>query len=465
MIKVKPKGQERTFSLADKALKLGDLLLALKFRDMAINYFLMYNDIDGYITACKKSLKMESEFPERSEMYEVTIAHLLDALIFKQQGSDSYIEELLFQLYNSPDFQLKSFSLYAKYIGVLEKNDPSLQRIFKIFGVQDLHEFFALVIKKAKGNLNDNELYYLYHEASVAAYYHGDYGTSFSFGNDKTYLVKKIYSSELSQTIADYQTQEVAREKEFKVQKEKAKSRLYFVVSLVVVFFLIISIYLVFIYIKKSKILAIRNKEKEMLVKEINHRVKNNFQLVNSLLELQTKEIDDEATIKKLYEGQSRIKAMSLIHQKLYQTEYLGLVDFKEYSEQLTQLMLSMVNFDKVRLQLEVEKILLDIDTAIPLGLILNELFTNSLKYALTNKEGDFVKLEIRMLKEHEFIFTYSDSGKGIQAFEPVKGTGMGIRLIKSLTKQLQGNLTLPEEGSSKYIIEFKDKQGRKQLE
>lgn len=466
MIKSDPKGQQKTFGLAEKALKLGDLLLALRFRDLAINYYISSNDLDGYILACKKTLEMESEFPERSEMYEVTVAHLLDALIFKQQGSDEYIENLLLKLYYSPDYQLKSFSLYAKYIGHLEKNDPGLQRIFKVFEVNNLQEFFGSIIKRAKGKLNDNELYYLYHESSVAAYYQEDYATSFSFGNDKTYLGKKIYSTELSQTIADYQTREIELEKEFKIKEEKAKAKYYVIILLIVGFFLIVSIYLAVIYLRKSNILAIRNKEKDTLLREIHHRVKNNFELVNTLLELQGGDVDSQLAKDKLSEGQNRISSMSLIHQKLYQTEYLEDLDFQEYTQQLVELILKSANkLQNTNIKIVANSLKLDIDTAIPLGLILNELCTNSCKYAFSETEINFLNIHIEKQDNQFYKLTYQDSGKAEIQSETSKPKGIGLLLIKSLTKQLQGKYTYTFENGAQFVILFKNKNQRKEIE
>lgn len=466
MIQLAPKGKNKALQNANRAMKLDDVYLSLKFKDLALSYLISEGDLFGYIEGCEQSLKIERELPQKTPLYETTIAHLVDALIFKTHGaSDPEIERLLMELYNSPQYHYQSFSLLAKYIGHLPKNDPSALRFYKLVGTSNVGDFCRKLIADAKGKINDNELSFLYHESTVACYYQEDYGNCFALNNDKTHLIKKIYSSELSQTIADYQTQEVEREKEFKIKQEKAKSQFYLILAIVVGVFLLISIYLIIITVRKSKILAIRNKEKEMLVKEINHRVKNNFQLVNSLLEMQSKEISDKETIKKLNEGQSRIKSMSLIHQKLYQTEFLGLVDFGEYAQQLSELMLSMVNFDKVKINLMSENIQLDIDTAIPLGLILNELFTNSLKYALTNEEGEFVKIEIHKTTDHNYELIYTDSGKGFNDYQPSKGTGMGMKLIRSLVRQLQGVLTGPAAGSSSVKITFKDKKGRKEID
>lgn len=466
MIQNAPDGEAYTKKRERASFAIGDTVLALKFRDLGLNYLINKRDLLGYIDACEKSLAIEDKLKVKSPMFEFTISHLLDALIFKGSFDNSSVENLLFQLYQSPSNHYNSFTLYAKYIGHLPKNDPATKRIYNLFGVDNVGDFCLKLEREAKNKVNPNEYYYLLHECGVACFYQEDYKRCFYFNNNARYYNKKIYSEELSQTIADYQTREVEREKEFKILQEKQKSQLYLILTCVVLFFLAISVYLVVIYIRKSRILAIRNKEKEMLVNEINHRVKNNFQLVNSLLEMQSREIEDKEVLKKLNEGQSRIKSMSLIHQKLYQTEYLGLVNFQEYTEQLADLMLSIVQFDQVKTEINAHNIHLDIDTAIPLGLILNELFTNSLKYALSNQTGEFVKITIEQLNETTYSFSYADSGKGIQdQSQPAKGTGMGMRLIRSLVRQLQGELKYSNIETSTFSFTFKDKKGRKLID
>lgn len=465
MIRQNPKGFELNTQYEKKALQLNDVFLALKFRDVNLNYYMANNDLEGYIRECKKSLAIEEELEQKSPLYEVTISHLLDALIFKSTGRDEYVEQLLLKLFYDKKSHYSSYSLLAKYVSHLPVNDPGALKIYQLVGTKNVSDFCFELERRATGKVNQNEMYYLLMECSAATYYQGDYKNCFYFKNNQLFLNKAIYSTELSQTIADYQVREVELEKEFKIKQEKEKGKLYLIIVFIVVLFLVVSIYFVVIYVKKSRILKIRNDEKEMLVKEINHRVKNNFQLVNSLLELQSKDIGNEIAIQKLNEGQSRIKAMSLIHQKLYQTEYLGLVSFKEYTQQLTDLLLSTVNFKNVTTRINIDDIQLDIDTAIPLGLILNELFTNSIKYALKDEPDEFIEITIKKQDSTSFLFEYKDSGTGFNLSLPPKETGLGMKLIKSLIKQLQGEIKPTNQQINGMIFIFKDKIGRKQID
>ncbi len=186
--------------------------------------------------------------------------------------------------------------------------------------------------------------------------------------------------------------------------------------------------------------------EKDSLLKEIHHRVKNNLQMVSSLLSLQTKNTRSKAAIEALEEGKSRVKAMALIHQKLYQNEDLSVIEMQGYIESLVNSVQSV--FKKgghnININIDAEGVELDIDRAIPFGLILNELVSNSFKYAFP-EEHENAKIYIHLSKngQHGF-FEYSDNGVGLpEDSEERANSSMGIRLINRLVNQLQSKLNV----------------------
>ena len=186
--------------------------------------------------------------------------------------------------------------------------------------------------------------------------------------------------------------------------------------------------------------------EKDSLLKEIHHRVKNNLQMVSSLLSLQTKNTRSKAAIEALEEGKSRVKAMALIHQKLYQNEDLSVIEMQGYIESLVNSVQSV--FKKgghnINITIDAEGVELDIDRAIPFGLILNELVSNSFKYAFP--EGhDNAKIYIHLRKTgQQGFFEYSDNGVGLpDDSEERANSSMGIRLINRLVNQLQSKLNV----------------------
>lgn len=185
--------------------------------------------------------------------------------------------------------------------------------------------------------------------------------------------------------------------------------------------------------------------EKDSLLKEIHHRVKNNLQMVSSLLSLQTKNTRSKAAIAALEEGKSRVKAMALIHQKLYQNDDLSVIEMQGYIESLINSVQSVYKKGghNINITIDAEGVELDIDRAIPFGLILNELVSNSFKYAFPNDEDDGkIYIHLRKINGQEGFFEYTDNGVGLpEDTEERANSSMGIRLMNRLANQLQTNL------------------------
>jgi two-component sensor histidine kinase len=203
----------------------------------------------------------------------------------------------------------------------------------------------------------------------------------------------------------------------------------------------------------------IRNslKEKEILLKEIHHRVKNNLQVVSSLLNLQSYYIKDETAIKIFRESQYRIKSMALIHQNLYQSQHLAKIDFYDYVEKLVSYLIHSYsnNPEMIKIKLDITPESLGLDSAIPCGLIINELVSNSLKYAFPeNKEGEIF---IGLIYNNNFELTISDNGIGFPNEIDIKNTeSLGLQLVHTLTEQLDGELEFESKpGKTEFKIKF----------
>lgn len=200
-------------------------------------------------------------------------------------------------------------------------------------------------------------------------------------------------------------------------------------------------------------------KEKDVLLKEIHHRVKNNLQIVSSLLSLQSRHLTDTDSVEIFNESQSRIKSMALIHEKLYQTGDLTRINLSEYANELVfDLFRSYsVNTYLVDHEIESEKVLLDINTAIPCGLIINELVTNCIKHAFPdNREGE-IKIEIRCDDEY-FVLSVADNGAGLpEDLDINQLKTLGLQLVTSLTKQLEGTIELERKSGTSFKIRFKE--------
>lgn len=199
--------------------------------------------------------------------------------------------------------------------------------------------------------------------------------------------------------------------------------------------------------------------EKEMLLKEIHHRVKNNLMVISSLLSLQSMYIKDKEQLEMFKESQSRAKSMALIHERLYQSDDLKRIDFGEYIQKLALDSFHTYVSDPgaINLNLNVETVMLDINTAIPLGLILNELLSNSMKYAFPNgKKGEITVNFFK--KDDNYTLIVEDNGRGFPEDIDFKNTdSLGLQLINSLTGQISGEISLDRSKGTSFKISFKE--------
>ena len=196
--------------------------------------------------------------------------------------------------------------------------------------------------------------------------------------------------------------------------------------------------------------------EKDLLLKEIHHRVKNNLQIISSLLNLQKNYVGSIECRNVLDESQNRVHSMALIHEKLYQTENLTQIDFAEYIRDLSTFLFRSYGVDPQRVQLNViSTASLNIDTAIPCGLIVSELISNALKYAFVQRENGQINIETRQ-NDGVFQLNVKDDGIGFPSHLDIKNTqSLGMRLVNTLTKQLRGQIEMTRSPGTSFCISF----------
>ncbi|HWA05614.1 MAG TPA: PAS domain S-box protein [Ignavibacteria bacterium] len=199
--------------------------------------------------------------------------------------------------------------------------------------------------------------------------------------------------------------------------------------------------------------------EKELILKEIHHRVKNNLQIVSSLLRLQSDSISDKAAIGYLKMSEQRVKSMALIHQQLYRTKDLSRIDFREYLEDLCNYLFFAydISFSRVALKVEVEDIYFGIDTALPCGLIVNELVTNSIKHAFPDYSIGTLTVKLSREVTGKYTLVIQDDGKGADVISFENNTTLGMELVKTLTEQLEGEISAESNNGTKITISFFD--------
>ncbi len=195
-------------------------------------------------------------------------------------------------------------------------------------------------------------------------------------------------------------------------------------------------------------------KEKEVLLKEVHHRVKNNLQIISSLLNLQSKYIKDDQALEMFKESRNRIRSMTLIHEKLYRSRDLANIDVADYIQNLSSNLFRSYSAGRVNLRTQVDDILLGVDTAIPCGLIINELVSNSLKHAFPNKQGEiFVNLH---RDNGKFTLIVRDNGVGFPEQLDFRNTdSLGLQLVCTLTDQLDGEIELKRSEGTEFRITF----------
>lgn len=202
------------------------------------------------------------------------------------------------------------------------------------------------------------------------------------------------------------------------------------------------------------------NEEKEVLLREIHHRVKNNMQIILSILSLEVRKSDDVNAVSFFKESESRIQSMAIIHEMLYQSHNLANISFNDYICQLVDYIFKIynVNTEKIKYKIDSSDVHLDINTAVPLGLIVNELVCNSLKHAFAKRDSGMITIQLINEKPKEYELVIGDTGVGLpDNFEIKKTTTLGLKLIQTLTKQIEGKLKITSENGVVFSICFKE--------
>ncbi len=246
---------------------------------------------------------------------------------------------------------------------------------------------------------------------------------------------------------------------------QKQQQQAVFTIILIIVILLLIALYRIY-YLKQknneklavlNNDLASKNAENELLLREIHHRVKNNLEVVSSLLALQSAQIEDSKTKDAMIEGQNRVNSIGIVHQKLYQGTNLGAVEMKDYFLNLSESILDSFGAEqRIDLKLAMENLDLDIDTAVPLGLIVNELLTNTIKYAFPKGEKGTITIKLHKQENNILRLEVADNGVGKSGI--THGTGFGSQLVSLLTQQLNGTMAEESKNGTTLIFDFKMK-------
>lgn len=272
----------------------------------------------------------------------------------------------------------------------------------------------------------------------------------------KAFQKKLEYEYDKEQALS-----ELSHKKEMALSEQEKKNQytvLFFSISLLIL--LIVFTFIISARLKKTRnqklLIEEKNRENELLLGEIHHRVKNNLQVISSLLSLQEKSLTDESAKNAILESKERVKSMGLIHKMLYQQDNFSGIQIKEYVQELAEGLFATFGLSGTTsaLKLEIDDLIMDVDTAIPLGLILNELIVNTLKHGLSDKEK--IALLITIQLKNGLEVEIHDNGNGKKA-EIENSTSFGSKLVRSLVRQLNGKMHIDDVKGLHYTLEIQD--------
>ena len=428
--------------LAENQLFLGDLDESLANMNQAINLYKKIGETGPPILACyngrgniyKYMERYEEAIEDYNRCYEGAKAIGLERYMMPPTANIGHV-----------------YLLQGKYAEALPYNLRAIEIMKRIGNSKNLWENY-MHVSNIYSELGDYKNALEYHELYEQG--HSEYLN--------TIIARK--DSELQVKYETAQKDLAILDKEAKIAQQRKTQWLYIGIAglLAVILF---GMYFTLKNIrKKRKALVVlnseldaKNRQNELLLKEIHHRVKNNLEMVKSLIALQSAKLEDGASKEAMLASQNRVQSMGIIHQKLYQGENLGSIEMKDYFINLGEGVLDTFNAEeKVKIECAMDDLNLDVDTAVPIGLIVNELLTNALKYAFP--EGAKGQINISLIKEDDdLLLKVTDNGIGKTEGSIPKGTGFGTQLIQLLTQQLNGTVSEDYNNGTAVFFNFKN--------
>ncbi len=428
--------------LAENQLFLGDLDESLANMNQAINLYKKIGETGPPILACyngrgniyKYMERYEEAIEDYNRCYEGAKAIGLERYMMPPTANIGHV-----------------YLLQGKYAEALPYNLRAIEIMKRIGNSKNLWENY-MHVSNIYSELGDYKNALEYHELYEQG--HSEYLN--------TIIARK--DSELQVKYETAQKDLAILDKEAKIAQQRKTQWLYIGIAglLAVILF---GMYFTLKNIrKKRKALVVlnseldaKNRQNELLLKEIHHRVKNNLEMVKSLIALQSAKLEDGASKEAMLASQNRVQSMGIIHQKLYQGENLGSIEMKDYFINLGEGVLDTFNAEeKVKIECAMDDLNLDVDTAVPIGLIVNELLTNALKYAFP--QGTKGQINISLIKEDDdLLLKVTDNGIGKTEGSIPKGTGFGTQLIQLLTQQLNGTVSEDYNNGTAVFFNFKN--------
>lgn len=488
----------QAFTYASKTLEIGEKYgdskaIAMAYSDMS-NLFWKQEKFEGALNYGLKSLAIFEKRGLNDLDYDFTL-HLVGQYLvdldrpkeaieyFKQSVqlgerygfynnlSDTFIALTNLQAKEGYFSEAQKSGLEAlRYAGLLD-NEFMIMRSYMALGkasnmAGDFLQaaiFLETSIAQVKDNFGDKfYLSLVYEELSKSYEGYNSFQKALLASRKSDELRRDVFTTEAEKQISVLHTKMDLAQKENTIKLQDAKlsrQRILQIFYLTLAGLLIIFLFLLYrVFLRKKKyssMLEKKNEEKEFLLKEIHHRVKNNLETISSLLTLQIAKIGDPKFKQIMEETYIRVQSMGMIHLSLYREGNLKEVEMKEFFEGLGKFILDTFDAsDRIGFTTNMAPLELDVDVAIPIGLIVNELISNSLKYAFPKYKSGQICVQL-VEKEGNLYLKVSDDGIGIMENSTTQGTGFGRELVSLLTRQLDGKMTLVNDAGTAFSFEF----------
>lgn len=362
-----------------------------------------------------------------------------DSAKFYLKKADLYIENI-----SSPNDKTKLWMLYANAFNASGDYNKAKEYLSKAIAMAKETGFIKLYSESVKS----------YAEISALS---GNYQDAYTYLKEFNTVNDSLTNTSVQSAVADIREKYESDKKDERIAQQKRDNKL---LTYGIIITLLLTSLILFQYIqqrKASKTIQTQSDKLTLLMKELHHRVKNNLQIISSLLSLQSFRIKDDAASKAVRDGQQRIEAMSLIHQKLYTRDNITEINIKEYINDLVDSLQSAYGFgqDDIIIKMNIDNELMNVDQAIPLSLIINELVTNAFKYAYEDNKDPELVVNLRR-KENNIELIVADNGKGVDVQEWNNKEGsFGKELIQTFVKQLNGYMDLITDQGTRFTLTF----------
>ncbi len=405
--------------------------------------------------------KMTSEWQYNLILYNIANAYYN---LKKYKLAIQYIDKVIDSKNTIPEYKIECFVILSNiYFQVNKKKEARFysekalifhDSLYKKFENFELYSNISKIEEDA-GNF-EKALYFYQKQVNYTS------KKNAQINNENNLLLQ----TDFDVTLKDYNIKTLEEQKKIKTIENKKQKELITFIGIL----LSIALVSVFFYVKTNKTIKNKNKvienekirtqkslvEKEILLKEIHHRVKNNMQMVISLLKIQSLDAKELTVEDFISVSEARINSMVLVHENLYQSQNLSKVDFKEYMNNLiTSIISSYQGFKKIELRIDVNEIYFDVQTAIPIGLIINELVNNAYKHAFKNREKGLILIQL-VQNDDKYMLMVCDDGLGITDHQ-INDKGLGLELVKLLVSQIKGVSQIDNSNGTRFTMQFQN--------